>query len=92
MEFKYVMIHLHEPIERLVPILFPSRLAHSSVFDSMLHCEEAGFKTATVRSAGYYNTESEEAYGHSSSLGVTSHKDDGDIITNYEYNHGIVFR
>jgi hypothetical protein len=89
-ELKYIMLHLHEPIERFVPILFPDIIVHSLMAEAMRHYADKGFDTAQIRSAGIFNTYTEKAYGSSASLLLSSHEDDSRIIANYEYEHGIV--
>lgn len=75
---KYIMIHKiceHDKDSAVTyPIIFPNELNHCDVSDqiiSLLKSENNKSKIEVV-SAGFFNLETTQAYGHSETLGLNS--------------------
>ena len=71
--------------ECLIPVVFPDMLVHSLVAEALsplwvLH----GYLSGTPRSAGEWNSLS-GCFGKSSTLKLTSHPDDSDLINGADY-------
>ncbi len=75
-------------LNRHIPILFPENLCHDLMYESMKHYPFSG--EVTIVSAGTFNTDTNIAYGRSTTLNLKSRKEDSSIIANYNYLHGIV--
>lgn len=93
---KYIMLKIDKPIEKFIPIIFPNELVHSEMANHMcaMLLKVHGWK-AKVRSAGEVNVDG-ECHGFSATLSekagrrIKAHADDSEIITQYDYQHGIV--
>ncbi len=94
MTWKYVTLRMR--IQK-IPIIFPGSIPHSVMADLL---GDALFKNLDpkmkiafdpeVFSAGFLkDLKVEQAYGHSSTLKVSSDPDDAPMINSYPYLHGL---
>lgn len=88
---KYIMLKVTEPVEQLIPIIFPSNMVHSHIAHAIkcvlsLHHN----LDSTVVSAGDITVLAHHVNGKSDTLKCTSVASDADVINSYDYTNGIV--
>lgn len=78
------------PVRRVVPVIFPDALCHDIVAKAFAQAlEEHNWRPVEVVSAGEILMSVHDVEGDSETLKTKSREQDADIISNYNYTHGI---
>jgi hypothetical protein len=78
-------------VERKIPIVFPNLMVHKIVAAVSYPLLQEHWPKAKIElaSAGDFNMIDGECSGRSESLGIESQPEDGHVIMNHDYFHGI---
>ena len=79
------------PVDRFVPVIFPDALVHDIVAKAFIGAlRKHGWTGCKVESAGEIDMAAIQTFGSSETLGVEAREEDAEIITTYDYTHGVV--